>query len=454
MARFLFLNIPAKGHVNPTLPMVCELLRRGESITYMDSELARSGIMSSGVDFLSYEELAPNLEFFPPGTKYRSFALFPMAWIMARFTEGILPPLLAWVEAKQPALILHDFTAIWGRLLTQVTGIPAICTVPQFPVSKHPPDPYPGHWGHLLKMLTTGIGKIGAFNTVQRRLVERYGVPPMSPFDLLSNYAQLNLVMSSRAFVPYSEDFDSSFEFVGPQIADRSEPLDEELAAFVSAHERLIYISLGSVIADRPEFFRACIEALRDLDVGVVMSARMVEQTNPLGPLPPNFIARPYIPQLEMLQRSTLFITHGGMNSVSEGLYYEVPLLVIPQEADMSSWWRGASRSSGRGALSGRRHHARRTSGRRSMRCCQIHLHRLWRPTLLVPSARPGVTRGLPIWCRRHSRHNPIDTRGIFYIGISIDQCTCNGRTCTSSRGCVTIGGSALKRTRGDFAPL
>jgi MGT family glycosyltransferase len=51
-----------------------------------------------------------------------------------------------------------------------------------------------------------------------------------------------------------------------------------------------------------------------------------------LGDAPANFIVRPFVPQLAVLQRAALFITHGGINSVHEGLHYGVPLLVIPQQ--------------------------------------------------------------------------------------------------------------------------
>ncbi|MBN1138578.1 MAG: glycosyl transferase, partial [Anaerolineae bacterium] len=47
-----------------------------------------------------------------------------------------------------------------------------------------------------------------------------------------------------------------------------------------------------------------------------------------------NFVVRKHVPQLEILKRADLFVTHGGMNSVSEGLWYGVPLVVIPQGSD------------------------------------------------------------------------------------------------------------------------
>ena len=53
-----------------------------------------------------------------------------------------------------------------------------------------------------------------------------------------------------------------------------------------------------------------------------------------LGAIPDNFIVRPSMPQLEILQRAALFISHGGMNSVNESLFYGVPLVVIPQQME------------------------------------------------------------------------------------------------------------------------
>jgi MGT family glycosyltransferase len=41
-----------------------------------------------------------------------------------------------------------------------------------------------------------------------------------------------------------------------------------------------------------------------------------------------------FVPQLEVLKRANVFISHGGMNSVSEALYYNVPLVIIPMSAN------------------------------------------------------------------------------------------------------------------------
>ena len=53
-----------------------------------------------------------------------------------------------------------------------------------------------------------------------------------------------------------------------------------------------------------------------------------------LGEIPENFKLYNYVPQLEVLKQVNLFITHGGMNSSSEGLYNNIPLIVVPQFGD------------------------------------------------------------------------------------------------------------------------
>jgi MGT family glycosyltransferase len=55
-----------------------------------------------------------------------------------------------------------------------------------------------------------------------------------------------------------------------------------------------------------------------------------------LGHIPDNFVIQPVVPQLELLQKVDLFITHGGMNSINEGLNYGVPLVVVPQQIEQA----------------------------------------------------------------------------------------------------------------------
>ncbi len=55
-----------------------------------------------------------------------------------------------------------------------------------------------------------------------------------------------------------------------------------------------------------------------------------------LGPVPENFLVWAYVPQLDILSRARVFVTHGGMNSAMESLYYGVPMVVIPQQGEQA----------------------------------------------------------------------------------------------------------------------
>jgi MGT family glycosyltransferase len=54
------------------------------------------------------------------------------------------------------------------------------------------------------------------------------------------------------------------------------------------------------------------------------------------GALPPNVAVRPWVPQAEVLKRAALFVTHGGLGSVHDGLYCGVPLLLVPQQSEQT----------------------------------------------------------------------------------------------------------------------
>lgn len=55
-----------------------------------------------------------------------------------------------------------------------------------------------------------------------------------------------------------------------------------------------------------------------------------------LGDIPANVHVYPWVPQLKVLQQASLFISHGGMNSINESLLFNVPLLMVPQQIEQA----------------------------------------------------------------------------------------------------------------------
>ena len=141
--------------------------------------------------------------------------------------------------------------------------------------------------------------------------------------------SNLNIVYTSRHFQPCAETFDDSFQFVGPSITPRTETVHFPWEQVT--HPVVVYVSLGTLFNTDTTFYRTCFEAFRGEDLQVIMSVGANVSPESLGPRPPNFIVQSYVPQLEVLARASAFVTHGGMNSVSESLSYGVPVVVIPQ---------------------------------------------------------------------------------------------------------------------------
>jgi MGT family glycosyltransferase len=336
MAKAFFFNIRAHGHMNPTFPLVRELVDRGETITYYTGEEFQEKVETAGAEFRTYESLGEGVGFQFGDYGVGSPSLVLMARIMIQFTEDVLPPLLDVLRREQPDWILHDFTCIWGLLAAEILAIPAVASIPQFPISYQTrPDPYPGMWRDYFRHFVTGIPHLWPFKRVARRIGAAYKTRPITLMGFMSNHEDLNIVFTSRYFQPNADNFDESFVFVGPSIAPRDETIDFPLEFPAHCTGPLVYISLGTTIfSANVAFYQACFQAFGDTDKRVILSAGRWTDSESLADAPPNFIIRPYVPQLEILKLADVFITHGGMGSVSEGLLHGVPLIVVPQTSD------------------------------------------------------------------------------------------------------------------------
>jgi MGT family glycosyltransferase len=321
MSTIAFLNIGMHGHVNPTLPVAAELVRRGHSVTYHTSPAFRAEIEATGATVYLYsggDQPLPD----PP---------MPITLLeeLARTAVRVLPDVLTDLRRAGPDLIVHDNACLWGAVAARELGVPAASSFTTFAYNRHVPSPTRGSWGLLAEAITRRGNLLGYLRS-RWELNRRFRARGLPLLDLGNIRAPLNLVYTSRAFQPAVEYLDQSFRFVGPSIgarpADPSFPADQ-------LQDPVLYASLGTVFNADPQLLRGLATALAPLGGTVIVSTG---QTDPaaLGALPANVLARRSVPQPDVLARAALFVTHGGMNSVNEATYAGVPMLVIPQGAD------------------------------------------------------------------------------------------------------------------------
>ena len=95
--------------------------------------------------------------------------------------------------------------------------------------------------------------------------------------------------------------------------------------------EPLIYASMGTIMNGQVDVFRTIVAGVAK-HKGTQLVLSIGDQLDPkqIGPVPNNAIIVNQTPQLELLKRTSVCITHAGLNTVLESLAQGVPQVAIP----------------------------------------------------------------------------------------------------------------------------
>ncbi len=330
MSKVFFFNIPFHGHVNPSLGLVSELVKSGEEVIYYCNESFREKIEGTGAMFRGYSSK------FYLDENYVTYNITDLFRVNLELSALILDELIEDVNRDKPDYIIHDTMCPWGKHLAQIKNIPAINT---FTTIALEPDGFFLTAGFVLALSFSIIKNIPNMIKIRRikKVIEsNHKIKVNSLIDVVLNKEEVNLVYTSKEFQPRSEKLKKHYKFVGPSSMYRIENVPE-LKLDRNTKKPLLFISMGTIFNNNTDFFNTCTEAFGNMDIDVLMSVGKSVDISALT-IPDNFIVKHYfeVPQLEVLKECNIFMTHGGMNSTQEGLYYGVPLIIIPQQQEQA----------------------------------------------------------------------------------------------------------------------
>lgn len=363
MGRAVILSIPFHGHVNPTLAVVQELVARGEEVIYYSSDPFKERLEHVGALFRRYDSRFTDEIMHTSATDFAAFLI--------EEALHVIPQMLEEIRAAQPDYIIYDTLCLSGRCIARALDLPAVMlftthaagisgrvqkarktatppvTMAHLPAAAPQPgepqqdvlivrgngrSPFPPGFRPAAPPQGPGTATATPAQPVARPEGEdpakTYNLPLTNPSEVFDYAEPLNIVFVPRAFQVPVKTFDDSYVFVGPSIR----PETMESSPVTRSPERpTLYISLGTVNNEEPQFFKQCLEVFGNTEWQVIMSIGERLDIAQLGEIPANISVAPHHPQLAVLPNTDVFITHGGMNSTLEALSHGIPLVVIAQ---------------------------------------------------------------------------------------------------------------------------
>ncbi|MCG3399203.1 macrolide family glycosyltransferase [Staphylococcus massiliensis] len=328
MADVLFINIGPEGHVNPSLPIVKTLVDMGENVTAYVGDGYEDKFKATGanINTLSSETM---LETF---LSERRENLFSVINGLVKMYTLALPKILANIEGKTFDYIVADSMFSGAYAMAQKLQLPLISLVSSFAETE-------ADFDDKIKLISKTVPVADKtyederFNELIGELNNAMGLELSKRYEIMNNPGNMHISAVLKGFQFENHAYhDDAFTFIGPRTSEANQ--DDTFMDDIDQSKPIIYISLGTVFNENMAFFNQCIEALKDLDVTVIMSIGNTNDVADFEHLSDQFIVRNYVPQKAILKQADVFMTHAGMNSTNEAIMAHVPMLAFPQSAD------------------------------------------------------------------------------------------------------------------------
>jgi MGT family glycosyltransferase len=344
-----FISMPLTGHLNSMLALARKMRMRGNDIIFIGIPDVEPLVRAAGLEFASFGEeelpvgsssqiLAPVAKLYGPDAT--RWTIEGAGRAMFQLASQHLPRIIA--EVGVGALVIDTihmylevialrlgipYAHVWSILNIDFSGT----TLPS--IWPGVADCTPGARAHNLEVLKESDNAFfGIVQTLAEEYAERAGLKLdwRDPGATISRHAAAIVSQTPKEFDLPNIPWSSEFHYAGPFFDEAGrEPIQFDWEKLDG--RPLFYASLGTLVNGLDMIYKAILSAVgRMPEVQVVLSKGTNIKLEELGPIPTNVIVVDKAPQIELLKRSVLCITHGGLNTTLESLAQGLPLVAIP----------------------------------------------------------------------------------------------------------------------------
>lgn len=312
MSNLVFVPVPEFGHIIPPLKLAKALRARGHQVHYAGMPDFEEYVRSQGIEYLCMFR-----------DRYPKGYLKQRATKQAKLKLDNLSLMLLEAKDNNEAIALDPL----GAFLGEISRVADICHPDLFLVD------------NMLRQLAAEMVRKLELPTI--RLSLHFEEALIGLGDLQDDSPGRNL--PTLVLCPKEIDFSCSSVKDNYFYLEPSIELNREDGCDFPWHEldrsrALIYCSFGSQCHQydqTPRLFRAIIDAMRQkTDHQLVLAIGPHLRATEFEPLPSNVLLVNWAPQLQILQRASMMITHGGLGAVKECIFFGVPMIVFPGNWD------------------------------------------------------------------------------------------------------------------------
>jgi zeaxanthin glucosyltransferase len=344
MTHFGILSLAATGHLNTMFPLGYELKRRGHKVTFLSNPEAQIPVERAGLNFCQvYSPINENkiiqrqrtLAILEKTDRLKDIRLTLQKF--AKIAEERLQKAPTIIGEQGIDALLIDSPIFEGGTIANYLNLPYVtifCVLPFYQDLTIPPITTTWQYNPALWTKFRNCIAYSLLNYISKpvwQVISHYrslwNLPAYSHTnDMFSKLAMITRHIPEFEFprqLPPHFHFTGSFHtsITRPVVAFPFEKLN---------NKPLIYASMGTLQNRQDYVFQTIAEACANLDAQLVISLGGGLDPESLPNLPGNPLVVKYAPQLELLQKASLNITHAGLNTTLESLSYGVPMVAIP----------------------------------------------------------------------------------------------------------------------------